>query len=123
MFNLRTKIAAACAGLITAGGVGLGTIAPAHADDFAHYGYMGDHDPFSYRDELRMAGLNHEDVHNAHDLAGRLCGERAEGYTQRQVLNHLEASPDDYTVHQDVAMLGGAEYHFCPQFEFRDLDS
>jgi hypothetical protein len=124
-FTWRKIVLAAplIAGLV--GGLGLGTIGTAHADseDFAIYGYKGDGDPFAYRDELRMAGLNHEDVHNARDLSGRLCAERALGYTQRQVLWHLEQSPDGYTVHQQVAMLGGAEFHFCPSFSSRDLDS
>ena len=34
MFNLPTKIAAACGALITAGGVGLALASPAHAYDF-----------------------------------------------------------------------------------------
>jgi hypothetical protein len=113
------------AGIVAAGAVMCAVPGTAHADvpDFAIYGYQGDHDPFAYRDELRVAGLNHEDVDNARNLSGRLCGERAEGYTQRQVIWHLDQSPDGYTVHQEVAMLGGAEFHFCPQYQFRSLDN
>jgi hypothetical protein len=96
----------------------VGPAAPSHADpgDFASYGSKGDYSAFAFRNELRYVGLYHEDEHNAADLAGRLCAERADGYTERQVMRHLENNPDDYTVNQIVAMVLGAEWHFCPDY-------
>jgi hypothetical protein len=104
-------------GMLAAVAVGVVVATPASADStFAHYGHKGDYDAFAYRDELRYVGINHEDAHNAGDLAGRLCNERAEGYSEYQVAYHLDQSPDGYTTAQEVAMVAGAEYHFCPQY-------
>jgi hypothetical protein len=113
---MKTRIKVALTAPVIAGLFGgLGTIAKAHADEeFANYGYQGDHSAIAYRDELRYVGLHHEDVRNARDLAGRLCGEFAEGYNTSQVFDHLDRSPDGYTTTQEVAMVDGALYHFCP---------
>ena len=102
---------------IAAAAIAVGVAAPAHADStFAHYGYEGDYNAWAYRDELRYVGLLHEDIYNARSLSARLCGERAEGYTEYQVGVHLDQSPDGYTTAQEVAMVAGAEWHFCPEY-------
>ena len=121
---MRTRIKAVLAAPVVAGlvgGLGLATVLkavpPAHADStFAHYGYEGDYNAWAYRDELRYVGLLHEDIYNARSLSARLCGERAEGYTEYQVGVHLDQSPDGYTIAQEVAMVAGAEWHFCPEY-------
>jgi Protein of unknown function (DUF732) len=112
----RILLGGIAAGVVAGAMLGMGG---AHADPgsgFAHYGYRGDRDAWSYRDELRYVGLNHEDARNANDLAWRLCNERAQGYSEYQVAAHLDVSPDGYTVQQEVAMVAGAEYHFCPMY-------
>ena len=77
---------------------------------------VGDLKP-SYRDELRYTGLYHEDVANAYSLASRVCGKRAMGYNEEQLIRGLEYSADQYTSEQAVVIVSGAEYHFCPAYE------
>jgi Protein of unknown function (DUF732) len=104
-------------GGIAAAAVGVSlALAPQANATLATIGERGDHSAINYRDELRYAGINHEDQWNAADLGSRLCEERYEGYTRRQVERHLSYSPDDYTTEQIVAMVMGAEFHFCPEY-------
>jgi hypothetical protein len=35
---------------------------------------------------------------------------------QQQVAAQADASPDGYTIAQEVAMVNGAEWHFCPEY-------
>jgi hypothetical protein len=104
------------------GGIAAGTVvlgiamaSPAGATPSV-IGDRGDHSAINYRDELRYSGLHHEDQWNAADLGSRLCSERYEGYSRRQVERELFYSPDDYTNEQIVAMVMGAEWHFCPEY-------
>jgi Protein of unknown function (DUF732) len=96
--------------------VGLAAAGPAGAT-IAVIGPRGDHDPYNYRDELRYTRLYHEDVTNAASLASRVCGKRAMGYTEEQLIRGLEYSVDQYTSEQAVMIVEGAEYHFCPAYE------
>jgi hypothetical protein len=90
-------------------------VASAHAT-LAVIGSRGDMDPYHYRDELRYTGLYHEDVTNADSLASRVCGKRAMGYTEEQLVSSLDDGPD-YTAEQAVKIVTGGEYHFCPSYE------
>ncbi len=74
-------------------------------------------DTYHYRDELRYTGLYHGDVGNARSLAARVCGKRAIGYNEEQLIRGLEYAVDQYTPEQAVMIVGGAEFHFCPGFE------
>jgi Protein of unknown function (DUF732) len=80
-------------------------------------GSRADHDPYHYRDELRYTGLYHEDVTNAVSLASRVCGKRAMGYTEEQLISGLEGPDPLYTSEQAVMIVEGAEFHFCPAYE------
>jgi hypothetical protein len=91
-------------------------VAPAHAT-IAVIGSRGDQDPYHYRDELRYTGLYHEDVTNAVSLASRVCGKRAMGYFEEQLIRGLEDSADLYTSEQAVMIVSGAEFHFCPAYD------
>jgi hypothetical protein len=102
-----------------AGLFGSGT---AHATAAA-IGREGDFDPYNYRDELRYTGLYHEDVTNAYSLATRICGKRAMGYSSGQLMDGFIYSPDQYTVEQAVAIVRGAEWHFCPAYQNDTSDS
>ena len=102
---------------ITAGmAVGVGLASSANAT-IAVIGSRGDHDPYHYRDELRYTGLYHEDATNAVSLASRVCGKRAMGYTEDQLISGLEGPDPLYTSEQAVMIVGGAEFHFCPAYE------
>ncbi len=80
-------------------------------------GSPDDHNPYYYRDELRYTGLYHEDLANAESLASRVCGKRAMGYSEDQLIRGLEYSADQYTPEQAVEIVMGAEYHFCHVYE------
>jgi hypothetical protein len=74
----------------------------------------GDYDPYNFRDELRYAGIVHEDVNNAAELGPRICRQRAEGYSSSWLEDDLISN--DYTVEQAVAIVRGAEWHFCSTY-------
>jgi hypothetical protein len=97
-------------------GISVGFAVPASAT-IATIGSRGDMNPYHYRDELRYTGLYHEDVANAYSLASRVCGKRAMGYNEEQLIRGLEYSADQYTSEQAVVIVSGAEYHFCPAYE------
>ncbi len=80
-------------------------------------GSQDDHDPYNYRDELRYTGLYHEDVTNAASLASRVCGKRAMGYSEDQLVRGLEGPDPLYTSEQAIMIVEGAEYHFCPAYK------
>jgi hypothetical protein len=108
----RVILGGLAAGMVS---LGIAMASPAGAT-IATIGAQGDHSAVNYRDELRYAGLRHEDQWNAADLGSRLCAERYEGYSRRQVERELAYSPDDYTAEQIIAMVMGAEWHFCPEY-------
>jgi hypothetical protein len=95
---------------------GIATASTANAT-IAVIGSRGDMDSYHYRDELRYTGLYHEDVTNAMSLSSRVCGKRAMGYNEEQLVRGLEYSADQYTSEQAVMIVSGAEYHFCPAYE------
>ena len=68
----------------------------AHAD-IAVIGSEGDWDAYHYRDELRYAGLVHEDVDNAASLGPRVCRLLSMGYSGDQVMRSLD--PDSQLLH------------------------
>lgn len=106
------------AAVVAAGAIGAGLgLAPQANATIAVIGSRGDMDPYHYRDELRYTGLYHEDVTNAMSLSSRVCGKRAMGYNEEQLVRGLEYSADQYTSEQAVMILSGAEYHFCPAYE------
>lgn len=115
---MRHTIKVALAGAaITAGmAVGVGLASSANAT-IAVIGSQGDHNPYHYRDELQYTGLYHEDVTNAASLASRVCGKRAMGYTEDQLIRGLEGPDPLYTSEQALMIVEGAEYHFCPAYE------
>jgi hypothetical protein len=86
---------------------------PARAD-IAVIGSEGDWNAYHYRDELRYAGLLHEDVDNAASLGPRVCRQLAMGYTGDQVMRSLDPDSSYYTIEQDVVIVRGAAFHFCP---------
>lgn len=117
---LTTRIAAlafALSGTIMVAGmaVGVGLASSANAT-IAVIGSRGDHNPYNYRDELRYTGLYHEDVTNALSLASRVCGKRAMGYNEDQLLNGLIGPDPLYTSEQAVVIVENGEYHFCPDY-------
>jgi hypothetical protein len=95
---------------------GIATASTANAT-IAVIGSQGDHDPYNYRDELRYTRLYHEDVTNAVSLASRVCGKRAMGYTEEQLISGLYGPDPLYTSEQAVMIVKGAEYHFCPAYQ------
>jgi hypothetical protein len=94
---------------------GIATAIPANAIPSV-IGDEGDYSALNYRDELRYSGLYHEDVSNATELGPRICRQRAEGYSSSWLEDGLIYSPDRYTVEQAVAIVRGAEWHFCPVY-------
>jgi hypothetical protein len=106
-------------GCLAAGAVALSVAAagPAGAT-LATIGGRGDHSAVNYRDELRYAGIAHEDAVNAADLGSRLCAKRYEDYSERQLIRQLDGPDTPYTVEEAVAMVTGAEWHFCPEYSY-----
>jgi hypothetical protein len=115
---MRNTIKVALAGAaITAGmAVGVGLASSANAT-VAVIGSRGDHNPYHYQDELRYSGLYHEDATNAASLASRVCGKRAVGYSEDQLIRGLIGPDPLYTSEQAIMIVEGAEYHFCPAYE------
>jgi hypothetical protein len=99
--------AIAAAGIVAAG--------PAGATA-AVIGGAGDHSAPNYRDELRYAGISHEDAVNAADLGSRLCAKRYVGYSEEQLILDLAGPGTPYNTEESVAMVLGAEFHFCPGY-------
>jgi hypothetical protein len=120
--NTRPALAATVGAVLMLGAgvaemaVGVGLASPANAT-IAVIGSRGDQEPYHYRDELRYTGLYHEDVTNAMSLALRVCGKRAMGYNEEQLISGLVGPDPLYTSEQAVMIVEGAEYHFCPAYE------
>ena len=112
---MRIVTTLAATGMIVAGmTLGVGLAGPANAT-ISVIGSEGDYNPYYFRDELRYAGITHEDVANASELGPRICRQRAEGWTSGQLEDSLMSN--DYTSEQAVVIVRGAEFHFCPQFD------
>jgi hypothetical protein len=78
-------------------------------------GRSGDMDPYHYRDELRYAGIVHEDAQNATELGPRICRQRIAGWSSGQLEDSL-IDEGNYTTEQAVVIVRGAEFHFCPAY-------
>jgi hypothetical protein len=109
----KIAVGAAIVSAMVAAVIGAGS---AHAT-IAVIGSEGDMNPYNYRDELRYAGLLHEDVNNAASLGPMVCRQRAMGYSGDQIMRLLDPSSSYYTAEQDVVIVGNAEFHFCPVYE------
>jgi hypothetical protein len=110
------KLAATLASALIVGGMAGGVLlaaGPASATG-AVIGDEGDYNPDNFRDELRYAGIYHEDVSNASELGPRICRQRAQGFSSSWLEDDLISN--DYAVEQAVAIVRGAEWHFCPRY-------
>ena len=119
---MRTRIKVALAGVATVlvgcgGGAAETLLAPTAHATMSVIGREGDMSPYNYRDELRYAGLLHEDADNAAMLGRRICGQKDMGYTARKITWLLDPDDTYYTGEQDVVLVRGAEFHFCPVYD------
>jgi hypothetical protein len=105
--------------LLAAGALGVAAVGVASSANAkpATIGSQGDHDPYNYRDELWYTGLHHEEATNAQSLASRVCGKRAMGYNEDQLVSGLIGPDPLYTTEQAIEIVLGGEYHFCPPYE------
>jgi hypothetical protein len=121
MFNLSTKIGTACAGLITAGAVGLALASPASADTssignntFHPYGSKGDQSVTEYMQELRDVG-GRPTYYEADQVAAGVCSSLGAGQSDDSLLNQIVAETQIARNQAKVAVWG-AEWHFCPSY-------
>jgi hypothetical protein len=127
MFNIPTKIAAACAALITAAGVGVALASPAAADTgsvinntFYPYGTKGDQNVSEYLQELRDSGGKYDDPssawRNADQLGAHICSSLNAGYSEDQLLNYVVVNAANANRDEAKVVVWGAEWHFCPSY-------
>jgi hypothetical protein len=105
--------------------------AQAHAIPSVVYGTKGDRSVNAYLAELNYQGIR-VSVDYANGMAGDVCRARSQGITEYDLLVYLTAQaphqqvgplptlsiPTQQSSDSAVAVVYGAEYHFCPQFEF-----
>lgn len=76
----------------------------------------GDMNAYAYLSEINSSGMSGS-VFSARNLASTVCEKRAEGITESEAISYMEAPPPPIaTHHQEVAMVLGAEWHFCPSY-------
>jgi hypothetical protein len=92
--------------------VGIAAAGPAGAT-VAVIGAEGDHSAVYYAAELQYAGMN-EYTWQAASLGPNVCEQRSEGYSERQLIRLWDGPT---TAEQSVAIVDGAEFHFCPGYE------
>ena len=110
----KLMVGGAAAAAIAAAGIA--AAGPAGAT-IAVIGGEGDHSAVNYRNELRYAGITHEDANNAADLGSRLCAKRYDGYSERQLIRELDGPDTPYNYEESLVMVRGAEFHFCPEYD------
>lgn len=94
--------------------VGLGFATTANATN-ATIGERGDMSAVNYRDELGYANIR-EYTWQAQTLGPSVCSYREQGYTEDALIGAEEGAPGYYKVEQSVAIVMGAEWHFCPEY-------
>ena len=82
----------------------------------AHASSEGDRDASAYAAELAIAGLP-APAYSAQRLAGTICERRSEGISESAAIAYMEAPPPPIASHhQAMAIVMGAEWHFCPAY-------